>query len=372
MASPRPRLASLDVFRGAAIGSMIVVNTAASREAAYPALLHARWNGWTFADTIFPAFLWIVGVSLTLSTAARIERGAHRASLVWHALRRSILLFACGVALDWITFPTRSFPFVGVDVPAHVQLTGVLQKISVAYFIAFVIFVLATWRGVVAAIVALNAVYLATLFFYPVPGCGAGIVTPDCNFPGYLDRTLLAGHLWHNPPLQDPDALGSLLPAAATVLLGVLAGYVLRAKSPAFGVIRRFGAMGLALALSGVALSFWVPINKPIWTTSYALLMCGISTLCFAACYWLVDVRGWRRWFTPLEILGMNALAAYMLSRLLMNLPKIHIAGKSFYEDVCLKIGDPLNASLLYALAYTAGVLVIVWLMYRQRVFLKL
>ena len=124
-----PRLKSIDVFRGATIAAMILVNAQFSREDSYGQFAHAAWNGWTFADTIFPCFLFIVGVSLTLSTASRVARGEDHTRLLGHALRRSLLIFACGVAIDYLRVPAREFPFVGFQ--DHLQLTGALQKIAV-------------------------------------------------------------------------------------------------------------------------------------------------------------------------------------------------------------------------------------------------
>jgi predicted acyltransferase len=350
---------------------MILVNSRPGvGEDAYPALRHALWNGWTFADTIFPAFLWIVGVAMTLSTGSRIERGGDRVSLLKHAIRRSVLLFCCGVSLDLFYLPVRHFPFIGFT--DRLQLTGVLQKIAVCYLVAFAIYLWTQWRGAVVGIVLLNAVYLALMLFFPVPGCGAGVLTTECNFAGYLDRNVLGGHLWGVPNLQDPDGLGGILPAISTVLFGVLIGLLLRSKKPPGVVLRRLVGIGLGLMISGAALSAWViPVNKPIWSTSYALLMAGISTAAFAVCYWVADMQRRGRWLKPLEIFGMNALAAYVISRVGANLPKVHYFGMSLY-DVCLRLASGVNASLLYAVVYTTGVYIVIWWMYRRQWFLRL
>src|SRR5262245_30402574 len=133
-----PRLKSIDVFRGATMVAMILLDGQFSREDSYRHLAHSAWNGWTFADTIFPCFLFIVGVSLTLSTESRVARGEDRSSLVAHALRRSLLIFAGGVVIDYLRVPAREFPFIGLQ--DHLQLTGALQKIAVCYLVAFLIY----------------------------------------------------------------------------------------------------------------------------------------------------------------------------------------------------------------------------------------
>jgi len=364
-ARPGERLSSLDIFRGLTVASMILVNTPGALEDAYAPLRHSVWNGWTFADTIFPFFLWIMGVALTLSTAALAARGARRASLLKHAVRRTLLLFGCGVFLAALSFPSRHFPYFAIS--DHLQLTGVLQKIAVCYLVSFVVVLWTGWRGVLIWILSLNLIYLGFLFVYPVPGCGAGALTMECNFPRYVDRSWLGGHMWGVPNVQDPDGLGAILPAISTVLYGVLAGHLLRIASMPRQRIWRLVSMGLLLTIAAKLLSAWVPFNKPLWTSSYAFLMAGLASTCFAAWIWLVDVLRLGSWFKPLEILGRNALAAYVISMLAVNLPKVHLFGHSFYADVCGQLANPPNASLLYSITYLIGVFCIVWLIQNRR-----
>jgi predicted acyltransferase len=348
---------------------MILVNNPGSRQDTYAPLLHSDWNGATFADTIFPAFLWIIGVALTLSTSARVDRGEGRGSLLIRAVRRSLLLFCCGVFLEMIVFPVRTFPYVAIDY--RVQLTGVLQMIAVCYIFSFLIFAWKGWRGAILGVVILNLIYLGMMLYFPVPGCGSGPWTPECNFAGYLNRLLLSGYMWGVVGKQDPCGLGNILPAISTVLLGVLAGHiVLQALRPGQRTLRLLG-LGSGWVVTGLLLSNWIPINKILWTTSYAILMAGASALCFAVLYWLADVQGFARWFKPLEIFGMNAVAAYIVSRVGINVPKVHFFGKTFYADVCQQIAGPANASLIYACAHVVAVYLVVWLMFRRRWFFR-
>jgi len=364
-----PRLKSIDVFRGATIVAMILVNGQFSHEESYRQLVHAAWNGWTFADTIYPCFLFIVGVSLTLSTASRVARGEDRTRLLWHAVRRSLLIFGCGVVIDYLRVPAREFPFVGIQ--DHLQLTGVLQKIAVCYLMAFHIYLWTGLRGVVVGIIGLNLLYLGLLYFYAVPGCGPGSLTVTCNFPGYLDEIVIDGFRW-NSTAFDPDGVGAILPAITSVLFGVLAGELLRSKRhPRQQLLRLLGG-GIVLIASGELLSTWVPINKQLWTTSFAVLMAGLAATGLACSIWLVDSRPSRRWFRPLEIFGLNAVAAYLISRLVANVPRVHVMGKSLYTDVLARAASPPNASLLFAMAVLAAVYLAVWLMDRRSWYLKL
>jgi predicted acyltransferase len=354
-------LVSLDVFRGAVIAAMILVNSQSPPDA-YRAFVHSAWHGVTFADTIFPAFLFIVGVSLTLSTAARVGRGEDQGRLVAHAARRSALLFASGVVIDVLQFPSRAFPFFAFG--DHLQLTGVLQKIAVCYFVAFLVYLRGGLRGVITAIVALNLVYLALLFFYPVPGCGPGVLTTACNFPGYVDRVVLDGFRWDDLTKQDPDGIGAVLPAITSVLFGVLAAQVLRSEPGQRQRAVRLLGGGIGLMAAGAVIAIWVPVNKPLWTTSYAALMGGLAAVGLAISLWVVDVKQAGRWFKPLEILGLNSVAAYLLSRPTTNVIEVHVRGMSLYT-ILRGFASPPTASLLFAMAALLAVYCLIWLMHR-------
>jgi predicted acyltransferase len=364
-----PRLKSIDVLRGATIAAMILVNGQFSHEESYGQLAHAAWNGWTFADTIFPCFLFIVGVSLTLSTASRVARGEDRARLLGHALRRSLLIFGCGVVIDYLRVPSREFPFVGFQ--DHLQLTGVLQKIAVCYLVAFHIYLWTGLRGVIVGIIGLNLLYLGLLYFYPVPGCGRGSLAVSCNFPGYLDEIVLDGFRWQSTTF-DPDGLGAILPAITSVLFGVLAGQLLRSEWRPWQRLLPLLGGAIVLIAAGELLSTWVPINKQLWTTSFAVFMAGLAATGLACSMWFVDGRPLRRWFRPLEILGLNAVAAYLISRVVANVPRLHVMGQSLYTDVLARVASPPNASLLFAMVVVAAVYLAVWLMDRRGWHVKL
>jgi predicted acyltransferase len=357
--SRSPRLRSIDIFRGITVVAMILVNAQFSADDSYRQFAHATWNGWTFADTIFPCFLFIVGVSLALSTSSRVVRGQSRIALVAHAIFRSLVIFACGVAIDYLRFPSHDFPFVGLQ--PHLQLTGALQKISLCYLAAFLIFLWTGLRGVMAAIIGLNLLYLTLLYFYPVPGCGPGSLVVTCNFPGYIDTMLLNGFRW-NSTAFDPDGIGSILPAITSVLFGVVAGQLfLREPSPR--QLSRLLGGGLALIAAGQLLSIWVPINKQLWTPSFAVFMAGIATVGLVCAVGLIEGRPSRLYLRPLEIFGSNAIAAYLLSRLVMHVPRVHIMGKSFYADVLIRFLDPPNASMMFAFVVLVSVCLTIWLM---------
>jgi len=359
------RLESLDVFRGATIASMILVNNLGSYKDAYAQLLHADWHGWTFTDVIFPSFLWIVGVALTLSFARRIERGDGRRLLLLHTLRRAAIIFGLGLLLN-------GFPHYD---PATIRIPGVLQRIAVCYLIAAAIFLYTQVRGQVAAIVILHAGYWMLMMLYPTPGCGAGSLSKECNFARYIDGLLFSGHMWSHTKTWDPEGVVSTLPAITTTLFGILTGHLLRWKRTE---ARRTAWMFIGagtLVLAGTVLSAWMPINKNLWTTPYTLLMAGLSLGAFALCYWLIDIQGRRKWTRPFAVYGMNAITIYVLSGVLGDaLTLLKPGGVSLQAMVhngLLAVLAPKAASAAYGLLHVLLLYGVAHVMYRRKWFVR-
>jgi len=355
------RLVSLDVFRGATIAAMILVNNPGS-SAAYGPLKHARWNGWTPTDLIFPFFLFIVGVSLVFSFASRLRRGDSRRALALHTLRRSATIFAVGLLLNGLPHFTL----------ATWRIPGVLQRIAIAYLAAAVITLYSRTNARIAWIAALLVGYWALMRFVPVPGYGTPnvdipLLHPNANLAAYLDRKLMFGHLWEGT--RDPEGVLSTLPAIATALLGVLTGEWLRSSQSPTRKAAAMLAAGVAGIGAGELWGVWFSINKNLWTSSYVLFTAGCALVCLAICYWATDVKLLRgRWTWPFIIFGTNAIAAYVISEVL---------GGSFgwkeriFQRTLAHVGPPAFASLLYSLAVVGACFLPVWWMYRKQVFLK-
>jgi predicted acyltransferase len=381
------RLESLDVFRGLTIAGMIVVNDPGTWSAMYWPLAHAdelmsehpvdwysgkAWvdaNGWTPTDLIFPFFLFIVGVSMVLSFAARQERGASRRDLLKHAAQRSALILLIG----WFIHLQPHFNF------ARMRIPGVLPRIAVVYLCASVITLATARRGRIAWIVGLLAGYFALLRFVPVPGCDpAGWMTQPCSLAGWLDRAIMPGHLYR--PDFDPEGLLSTFPAIATTLLGTLVGQFLRdAKTPGLR-IRGLALAGAAGCAAGYAWHPFFPIYKPLWTSSYVLFTAGAACLLLALCSWLIDVRGWRAWGKPFLWLGSNAILVYALSTFAAKegfVFKVSEGAKEIgvqawiYRHWFAPLAQPKNASLIFALCYLAVWTALAWWLYRKKIFVK-
>ena len=365
------RLLSLDVFRGATIAAMMLVNNAGNWNAVYPPLRHSAWHGWTFTDTIFPFFLWIAGVSMTFSFAKRLERNDSRARLLTHTLQRAATIFLLGLFLN--LFPLFQF--------STVRIPGVLQRIAVCYLIAGVIFLYTGLRGQMVWTASLLLVYCALMKLAPVPGFGAGILEKEGNFAQYIDRLVLSGHMWASSKTWDPEGIVSTLPSIATMLFGILTGHLLRSRLNPESKTAWLMVMGNGLMGVGLIWAWWLPINKPLWTSSYSLLMAGMAANVFGCCYWLIDIKGYRRWSQPFAIYGMNAITVYVLAGLLSkSLSFIKAtgvdgseitAGKWVYEHIYAPLASPVNASLLYALTYVAILYGVSWFMYRMKWFVR-
>ncbi|HET8547381.1 MAG TPA: heparan-alpha-glucosaminide N-acetyltransferase domain-containing protein [Bryobacteraceae bacterium] len=352
------RVLSLDVFRGATIASMILVNDPGSWNAVYAPLLHAEWHGWTFTDTVFPLFLWIAGVSLTLSFARRVERGDDRRRLLLHVLRRSGLIFALGLFLN--AMPRFDF--------STLRIPGVLQRIAICYVIAATIFLFTkTARARILWIAGLLAAYWVLMM-----GAGAGVLTPEENLSARVDRMLLSGHMYSQTKTWDPEGTISTLPSIATVLFGVLCGMLLRARLTEPERTAWMFLAGNLLIFAGLMLSTWMPINKKIWTTPFSVFMAGLAFVVFAAWYWLIEVQGWRRGTRALMIYGMNAIAVYVFAGVLSRLLSMTGAGAWLWTTVYAPLAPAKLASLLFAITFVLVCYSFAWMLYKRNWFVRL
>lgn len=360
------RLRSLDVFRGLSVLGMILVNAADLGGDAYPWLQHARWDGLQLADLVFPSFLFIAGAAMGLSLEApRTTRTYVRIA------RRALVLFGLGLAANWIHAASWS----------DLRIMGVLQRIALCYaFVALVLLrVPRAGQFVIAAGVLLA--YWAALAWISVPvGSDAGVFS--ANLASYLDRMLIGdAHLLRGTPYAsqlDPEGLLSTLPAAVNVLAGAFCARWLREQPRGSGTSVRLALLGAAVCALGFGWSAVFPINKALWTSSFVLVSTGIAALGLALCYELVDVRASGQWVTVCEILGLNAIAAYLLSSLIdigatevaVPLGDEHTAYVWLRENILDSLQAP-DASLVFALAELLLVWAIMGALYRRSWFLK-
>jgi predicted acyltransferase len=365
----KERLVSLDAFRGAIMALMVLVNTPGDGDHTYAPLRHAEWNGWTPTDVVFPSFLWIVGVAMTLSMAKRLAAGASHAQIFAQAFRRALILYVLGIIV---------YVYPGFDLSTQ-RVLGVLQRIAICYLIATAIYLNTRLRGQILWIVSLLGGYWLLMAFVPVPGYGAGHLDVERNFAHYIDRIVLGSHNYLQTKTWDPEGIVSTLPAIATVLFGIIAGHILRLSDTLSRRVLWLLALGVALISAGYICNIWLPINKKLWTSSFSLFMAGLDFVLFSLMLWLVDGRDHKRIVKPFTIMGMNAIAVYMASELLEEVfEAIHFTSggqmitlRDWLYAPFAAIASPMNASLLYAIAYVLLMYCIAYVMYRRRWFLR-
>jgi predicted acyltransferase len=368
----------LDVFRGLTVAGMLLVNNPGSWANIYPPLEHAAWHGWTPTDLIFPFFLFIVGITTELSLGARRERGADRAAMVRQVLRRGALIFLFGLALN-------AFPFFqwgdlrGVADPSfldrvvyrfeHLRVLGVLQRIGLAYLVAGLVTVRFTWRGQAAVAAALLLGYWAVLALAAVPPTGLpGWMVwdrPGTTVDAWLDRVVLTpNHLWAGGGgVRDPEGLLSTVPAVASVLVGALAGrWIGQQRRPLAERLNGLFAAGALGMVAGLVWSWALPINKNLWTSSYALFTGALGCVALATCMWLIDAQRVTGWTRPFVVYGTNPMLAFLgsglMARLLYSIFKVDLGGKPvpvvewLYRQVYAPWLPPRAASLGFALSF--------------------
>lgn len=377
------RLVSLDVFRGATIIGMILVNNPGTWSAIYPPLRHAAWHGWTITDLIFPFFLFIVGVAIVLAFEKRLARGIERGVLLRKTGRRAGVLF--GIGLLMAAYPVFTVvPEFGLRPGLeNLRIMGVLQRIAICYFAATLIYLYARpkWHFIWMGIFLVG--YWAAMMLIPVPGYGAGMIdSPEGNLAAFIDRMILGSHVWAGTGGDyDPEGVLSTIPAIASALIGVWAGrIILSDRQPLERAVQLF-AWGAALIAVGYVWDWFFPINKPIWTSSYAVFTGGQAMVTLALCYLVVDVRGKKGWTQPFVVYGMNAITVFFFSGIVArSLGIIQIPTgdgsislqRMIFENVFLSWASPMNASLAYAITWIVAWYFILWWMYRQRIFIKI
>jgi len=355
------RLASLDAFRGFTIAAMILVNSPGSWKHVYPALLHSPWHGWTPTDLVFPFFLFVLGVTTAFSLS-RHQVPSDRGPTYRKIIRRSAILFALGLLL-------ALFPYFDLG---ELRVVGVLQRIAIIYA-ATALILLHTSRRTQAWITAgLLLGYWGIMQLAPVPGVGAGVLTAEGNFAAWVDQSIVPGRLYRGS--WDPEGLFSTLPALATALLGAFTAYWMRSGRERSEIAAGMFAAGWAGILGGLVWGLVFPINKNLWTSSYVLFTAGAALEGLALCYWLIDIRGYRRWARPAIVYGLNPITAYVLSMLLATALRLFPANASIQERLFGALSfwlSPVDASLVYAL----GFVILFWglaeWLHRQRLFIK-
>src|SRR6266446_3219751 len=378
------RLVSVDVFRGITVAGMVLVNNPGSWAHIYWPLEHAEWNGWTPTDLIFPFFLFIVGIAISLAFGKRIERGDSRRALFIKVLYRSAIIFLLGEFL-------AGFPYFHLST---IRIPGVLQRIAVCYFFASIVYLTTRPRTTAIIAIALLIVYWLLMKHVPAPGYYVGDLSKEGSLASYVDRRVFGPHIWKQGIVYDPEGILSTMGALATTLLEVLTGNRLRCKdrTPIEKVAQMFIA-GICCLIIGWIWNAWFPINKALWTGSYVFFTAGLALQFLALCYWLIDIKGHKWWTKPFLIFGVNAILLFVGTGLMARLLGMTSGFMGRFETfirVTKPDGSPMalqswiynhafaswlapnNGSLAFAICFILLWLFLLWLLYRKNVIVKI
>jgi predicted acyltransferase len=379
------RLISLDALRGLAVAGMILANSPGAWSLRYSQLDHAPWNGFTATDMVFPTFLFSVGAAVALSFPRSLS-DADKARSWARLCRRTLALIALGLSLNLLA---------GLS-PSHLRIPGILQRIGLCYALGTGLVLLTAKRrtdglaavnqtAVGAAILTLLIGYWLLLTFVPVPGYGAGHLDPAGNLTAYVDRTVwTVPHLWPygtdaaGTVVYDPEGLLSTLPATANLLFGILAGCAWK-QAPERRTALLIGGAGVVLIVAGLLIDPVFPINKRIWTSSFALLSSGISAVLLSLLTVALESAAARTIATPLRVLGGNATLAFVLSILLgiFSTYSIFKGGtetpQAWGMEMASKIiAAPMLASLACAIAILVFITALIWPLHKRAIHWRL
>lgn len=389
------RLLSLDALRGYTIALMVIVNDPGSWSHVYAPLLHADWHGITLTDLVFPAFLFVVGVSITLAYSKRLEAGAPRPDLYKKILSRSVKILLLG----WFLWLWPDFSFDGM------RYVGVLPRIAVVFLACSLIFLHTNWRQQVWIGSVTLVAYWLLMALVPVPiddvvrealatgqvqysgglmdigeisqlsgGFIAATYEPGVNITAWLDRLMVPGAFWQ--VTWDPEGLMSTFPAIVTGIIGMLVGRLHLSIADPHKKLTWMFFIGFAMYLLGGVWGWFMPLNKNLWSSSYTLWTAGVCTMGLAASILIVDVLGYQRGTMLGRVYGANAIASYVLAGMLTLVFYSPIFGgvalNGLWMDGLTATGiSPKLASAGYAVLYMLIIYVPAYLLYRKKIFIR-
>lgn len=321
-------------------------------------LTHPAWNGFRAYDLIFPLFLFLSGVSAPFSLGTRLERGDDRNKMLRKVVQRGLTLVLLGVIYN-----------NGLQIKplAEMRFPSVLARIGLAGMFAQIIYLYTTTKTQYIWFVSLLLGYWAFVMLVPVPGCGVGQMTIECNPVSYIDHLIIPGHL--HKGIHDPEGLISTLPAIATGLLGIFAGNLLRTDERNLSKTKKvlyLLAAGIVFLIVGKVWDFVFPINKNLWTSSFVLFVGGWSLLLLAIFYWVIDIRNWNRWAWVLAVIGMNSILIYMASHFI----DFEFTAVRTFRGIVKYFSEPYQ-KVFYATGYVIVEWLMLYFLYKKKVFLK-
>ena len=368
------RFAFIDLFRGLALSGMILVNNPGSWKHRYGALVHADWNGCSFADLLFPFFLFVMGAAMALSTRRYMtDRVKCRQNPYPHVLKRTVVLFSLGLMLNLLSNVLYSG---GLDLH-HLRIMGVLQRIALSYLLASLVVLNMSVPGIILLCSTVLPAYWLVMTAVTVPG--AELLSEQAGPAVLLDRIILGRQHMYLGGAFDPEGILSTVPSVVTVLCGYLSCVWLLSRPFSSRTSFKLSAAGFVMLLSGLFWGRFFPVNKSLWTSSFVLVSGGWAAMIMALCYEVSEVRGWKRAAWPFQVMGRNSLILFagsgVVSRLIYMLhfktPRgLQAMSSIVYEHLFLPFLDPSLASVCFSLLYLLLWWIILYLMYCRRWFL--
>ena len=427
----KERIISLDVLRGITIMMMILVNNPGSWGTIFAPLEHAEWNGCTPTDLVFPFFIFILGAAIPLAIVSKVLNQETFLKILTRSLRIICLGLFLGfygkieifdlegyplliskliitvivayvllgnfeqkIKLYWVLtlfFIFMFLAFGGIDAYREVRLPGVLQRIGIVYFFTSLVYLKTEIRGQIITVGILLLGYWAIMTLVPVPGFGPANLDKGTNLAAWIDNLLLENHLWAFSKTWDPEGILSTVPAIANGIVGLLIGQLLNSGlAQKDKATKMFGA-GLVLVILGLIWNPFFPMNKSLWTSSFVLYTAGFATLFLAVFYYVIDIKGYKNWTTPILFWGVNPMIVFFLSGILPRvLSSIKVENPAYIsgnlEEIPEQIGlqeylnkfcilpyfdDPKVASLMWALLNVAFWTLVLWYFYKKKLFFK-
>jgi predicted acyltransferase len=365
------RLLALDVFRGATILGMILVNNPGDWGHLYKPLGHAPWHGWTPTDWVFPFFVFIVGTAQAYALRKYRTGSQLSPAVYWRIIRRTIVLIALGLFLNrsWSVFSYLLGDAPAIDL-SNWRFPGVLQRIGLVYLASSLIVLHLGVRLQVALATLLLGGYWALLAWLPGSDYQQNL-SAEGNVVRVVDQAVMeVSHLYTQGKSEktDPEGLLSTLPSIVTALAGFWAGLFIQRRGATNPTVKTLLAVGVVCVVAGIAWGLVFPINKKLWTSSFVVLTAGWALTFLALALWLFDVRGWRRAGHLFGVVGVNAILAYVGSGLLAVLLSVTHVGELttkdwLYATLCTSwASSPELASLCYALLNVAFWWFAMWL----------
>lgn len=360
------RIISIDFMRGLTVAFMIFVNSPGSWNHVLPCFTHAPWNGCTFADLVFPFFLFIVGLSIFFSSVSAKEISS--GPPLFKFIKRTVLLFLIGLLIN-------GFPFYQLST---LRIPGVLQRISIVYLACAILNRYASRFFQFMLMLGILVGYWLLMSFVKPPGVAGTSLTPADNLSAWVDAQVFKNHVWAQTKPWDPEGLLGSFPAIATGIIGMLTAEMLQRIREKRVPLYALPITGLLLVIAGIGWNLSFPINKNLWTSSYVLFTGGIAQLFLAAIYWLIDEKGHRKFTIPFLAFGSNAILAYILSELLeaswsnIFLEENYPVKSWVFEHFFANWLPPLTASHVMATVFVMVIYLPVYWMYKRRLLLKI